>query len=353
MMDEPGCNAGRAISPMPARGPEFIQRRSLAIFVRATASTRSCPDSATTPSWLLIRWKGLGVARNDSPLSSLNAATRREANSGCVLTPVPTAVPPIARTRRSSRAPEMRREQSSSWALQLPRDWSKRRGMASIRCVRPVLLMPPRLSALRRITDASRSSAGSSCCRPASTVLTWIALGITSLLLWPKFTWSLGWTSTPEASVAERAITSLAFMLLLVPEPVWYTSTGNCSISCPSPRSVCTAATMAWATSPSMHPRWAFTPAAAPLIASRACTKAWGMTWPLMGKLSTARWVWGPYSASRGICTSPMLSLSVRVGLSGRLALGMVLLSGSGNALSTMRRRRKNFIAAASPLGRD
>ena len=37
MIDEPGCNAGRRISPSPAIGPEFIQRRSFAIFSSAHA----------------------------------------------------------------------------------------------------------------------------------------------------------------------------------------------------------------------------------------------------------------------------------------------------------------------------
>ena len=31
MIDEPGCRSGRWISPRPQRGPEDIQRRSLAI----------------------------------------------------------------------------------------------------------------------------------------------------------------------------------------------------------------------------------------------------------------------------------------------------------------------------------
>ena len=35
MIDEPGCRSGIAISPSPARGPEPIQRRSLADLVQA------------------------------------------------------------------------------------------------------------------------------------------------------------------------------------------------------------------------------------------------------------------------------------------------------------------------------
>ena len=65
MMLEPGCNAGNSISPMPASGPEFIQRRSLAILVRLTASTRNCPESSTAASWLLRRLE-LVVRRGES-----------------------------------------------------------------------------------------------------------------------------------------------------------------------------------------------------------------------------------------------------------------------------------------------
>src|SRR3546814_10081344 len=37
MIELPGCNAGSAISPRPAKGPEFIQRKSLLIFISAQA----------------------------------------------------------------------------------------------------------------------------------------------------------------------------------------------------------------------------------------------------------------------------------------------------------------------------
>ncbi|MCY1454994.1 hypothetical protein D9M71_720970 [compost metagenome] len=41
MIEEPGCNPSSSISPRPASGPEFIQRRSLAIFISATAAVLS------------------------------------------------------------------------------------------------------------------------------------------------------------------------------------------------------------------------------------------------------------------------------------------------------------------------
>ena len=57
-------------------------------------------------------------------------------------------------------------------------------------------------------------------------------VGKVSLLDWLALTWSLGWTRTPVRSASE-ASTSFMFMLLLVPEPVWYTSSGKWSWCAP------------------------------------------------------------------------------------------------------------------------
>ena len=43
MMLEPGCTAGSATSARPQRGPEFISRTSLAIFIRLAATVLSAP----------------------------------------------------------------------------------------------------------------------------------------------------------------------------------------------------------------------------------------------------------------------------------------------------------------------
>ena len=68
-----------------------------------------------------------------------------------------------------------------------------------------------------------------------------MAVGITSLLDCPMLTWSLGWTgrfradgSCPASCEQRFANTSLAFMFVLVPEPVWKMSMGKCSSSLPS-----------------------------------------------------------------------------------------------------------------------
>ena len=201
-------------------------------------------------------------------------------------------------------------------AAYAPISWPSVTGVASIRCVRPALTVSANSSALASNDVASRSSAGSRSSTTASVAATWMLVGKVSLLLCEALTWSLGWTSTP-ACAARLAITSLAFMLELVPEPVWKTSIGN-SPSC-SPSTMASAAeTMACACS------WRTTPSAALAVAAAALT--WASAWtcrgcsvrPLIGKFSIARWVWARHRASRGTSTSPMESCSVRVSVTRR-----------------------------------
>src|SRR3954471_5259292 len=50
MIEEPFCSSGSMISPSPARGPDPIQRMSLAILVQLTATTLRAPESSTRAS---------------------------------------------------------------------------------------------------------------------------------------------------------------------------------------------------------------------------------------------------------------------------------------------------------------
>ena len=50
MIEEPGSLDGRISSPMPVRGPEPSQRRSLAILNRVTAAALSPPCARTIRS---------------------------------------------------------------------------------------------------------------------------------------------------------------------------------------------------------------------------------------------------------------------------------------------------------------
>ncbi len=146
---------------------------------------------------------------------------------------------------------------------------------------------------------ASSSSAGSSAASISAYAATWIAVGKTSLVLWPMFTWSFGWMRAlsprgpPRSSTARFAITSLAFMLVEVPEPVWKTSTTNSPSSRPSATSVA-ARPIASASSGGRSPRSAFTRAHAALMAPSARMKLRGKRRPEIGKFSTARAVCAP-----------------------------------------------------------
>src|SRR3954453_11863116 len=58
MIEEPFCNSGNRISPMPARGPEPISAMSCAILVSDTATTFSAPLSSTSASRLACASNG-------------------------------------------------------------------------------------------------------------------------------------------------------------------------------------------------------------------------------------------------------------------------------------------------------
>ena len=91
-------------------------------------------------------------------------------------------------------------------------------------------------------------------------------------------------------------MTSLAFMLDDVPEPVWNTSIGNWS-SCSPAATASPAAAMRAASSGSSRPRSALTRAAAALMRPSQRTTPTGMGRPETGKLSIALRVSAPHSS--------------------------------------------------------
>jgi len=93
--------------------------------------------------------------------------------------------------------------------------------------------------------------------------------------------------------MARFPITSLVFMLVEVPEPVWKTSTTNWSSSLPSMTSRA-AVSMAPAGFPSRRPSSRFACAAASLTSPMARMNGRGRRRPLMGKFRTARRVCAP-----------------------------------------------------------
>ena len=67
---------------------------SFAIFVSDTATVFSAPDASTIPSRAACASNGSAGPEICRPVSSPRIARTRAANSGCVFSPVPVAVPP-------------------------------------------------------------------------------------------------------------------------------------------------------------------------------------------------------------------------------------------------------------------
>src|SRR6478735_7541449 len=180
-----------------------------------------------------------------------------------------------------------------------------------MRWVRPALTTEASSASWRPSACARWARAGASRSCTASTAARRIAVGKVSLLDCPALTWSLGCTASPERRWASRATTSLTFMFVDVPDPVWKTSTGKCPSWAPAATSSAAVAT-ASASAGSSTPASALTRAAAALTRARAWMISGGMPSPEIGKFSTARAVWAPHRASAGTRTSPIESCSTR-----------------------------------------
>ena len=131
-----------------------------------------------------------------------------------------------------------------------------------------------------------------------ATAATWMAVGIVSLEDCPALTWSFGWTSldpssAPRISDALFAMTSLAFMFVEVPEPVWKISRTKWSSRSPSMTSWA-ASMIASALSASMEPISLFTTAAEALSSPSAQMNVRPNRRFEIGKFSTALWVDAP-----------------------------------------------------------
>ena len=104
MIELPGSFSGIVISPRPERGPDAIQRTSLAIFISAVARVLNAPCASTSASWPASAMNLFGADLNCRPVRDAISAAMRLANSGCAFRPVPTAVPPAANCSRPGRA---------------------------------------------------------------------------------------------------------------------------------------------------------------------------------------------------------------------------------------------------------
>jgi len=118
LIDEPfWSRAGRA-PPIPARGPEPISAKILRDLRGANGDdlerARQLDEGITVPHALRRDLRGVLIA---SPVSRSAARARVAANSGCVLSPVPVAVPPSGIWATCGSAASTRLRPSRIWRV--------------------------------------------------------------------------------------------------------------------------------------------------------------------------------------------------------------------------------------------
>ena len=163
MIDEPGCIAGRLISPNPARGPELSNRKSSQIFDSFTAQRLSTPDSCTnTPVSIVASTRSGAVISCFFVMRTSCSRTTSEYPRGALI-PVPIAVAPML-ISLINRCTSASRSTSSRMVWPNARNsWPNVIGTASWSCVRPILIkvansLPFARNAFASAVSAARSS---------------------------------------------------------------------------------------------------------------------------------------------------------------------------------------------------
>ena len=155
--------------------------------------------------------------------------------------PEPTAVPPTGSSSTASARPSARAATAPICRAKPPISCPSRSGVASARWVRPILMISVPLLGLRRqrIVQPLQGRDQSLLDRHADRHVDRRGENVVGAL--PHVDVVVGVDrlspakrSPPASSIARLAITSLTFMLLEVPEPVWKTSMGNWSSNFPS-----------------------------------------------------------------------------------------------------------------------
>ena len=166
---------------------------------------------------------------------SLTASATASSKPVGAFSPVPTAVPPRANSFSSGSAISSSFLSFSRDALQPLISCENVIGVASCKCVRPLFTMPSfSFSSVLKVS-ISLSRAGNTLSSIPTTAAMLIAVGKVSLDDCDIFISSLGWSSfLPAISLPLFAITSFAFILDCVPEPVCHTTRGKCSFRLPS-----------------------------------------------------------------------------------------------------------------------
>ena len=141
IMEDPGCMAGRLISPSPQRGPEANSLRSLQILFILTATRRMAEEYPTMQEVSEVAPIRSSASLISNPVILRRAAMHFSAYSGSAVIPVPMAVAPMLTVRKSCAA-KSRFFSSCSRILANPlKVCPSVIGTASSSWVRPILMM--------------------------------------------------------------------------------------------------------------------------------------------------------------------------------------------------------------------
>ncbi len=218
----------------------------LATLNSVVAIVRNWPWHSTNPSRWALASKWLAASTNGMPVSSARTSQTRRPKSACVLMPVPTAVPPIGNSNSASMATAARPSERSNCRASPPISCPSESGVASARCVRPILRTSFHSAAFAASTSLALFQSGNQSFADrhgggdvdggrkhvvAALAQVDVVVRMDRLVVVPAgpICSSTLW-SFPEirpcplfhrpVRSARLAITSLAFMLLDVPEPV-------------------------------------------------------------------------------------------------------------------------------------
>ena len=199
------------------------------------ASALTAPCANTSSSFDVSAWNLLDAVTKGFPVRSATAAATARSKPSGALSPVPTAVPPSASSRREDSAAVSSSRSRARLVRQPEISCAKVMGVASCKCVRPDFSTSAFSASRCRRVCSNAETAGrrrSSTTRQAAIC---IAVGKVSFEDCDILTSSFGCRSFfPASSLPRLAMTSLTFMFDCVPEPVCHTTSGKCPSSSPA-----------------------------------------------------------------------------------------------------------------------
>ena len=141
IIDDPGCMAGRLISPKPQRGPEANRRKSLQILFIFTATRRIADEYPTMAEVSEVAPTKSSASLISQPVILRRASIHFSAYSGSAVIPVPIAVAPMLTVRKSCAAKSKFLISSRRMLAKPLNVCPKVIGTASSNWVRPILII--------------------------------------------------------------------------------------------------------------------------------------------------------------------------------------------------------------------